>query len=91
MKKILTILSLVACQVAFAQTNLSTFSELSGVPDILFQSIQIPDGYIYAVPARDPVYRFRFFKINENGKIIDSLVLGNDTIRYSGYLERQDG
>ncbi len=74
-----------------AQSNLTPFSELSGVPDILFQSIQIPDGYIYAVPARDPVYRFRFFKINENGKITDSLVLGNDTIRYSGYLERQDG
>jgi hypothetical protein len=89
--RILFFFLLALSQIATAQEKLTPFSELSGIPDAYFQSVQISDGYLYVVPTYNPTYQLRFFKLNEEGKIVDSLVINNDSTLYTGHLYRQNG
>jgi hypothetical protein len=86
------IILLLFAQSVFAQTELKPFSELSGTQDYFYQSYKTDYGFIYGVPipAYDANYRYRLYKLNEDGKMMDSLYIGNDSIRYTGYLHRQN-
>jgi hypothetical protein len=83
------IIFLLFVQSVFAQTELTPFSELSGTQDNFFQSYKTDYGFIYGVPTYDPEYKYRLYKLSEEGKILDSLYIGNDSVAYSGFLYRQ--
>jgi Secretion system C-terminal sorting domain len=73
-----------------AQIALTPFSDLSGTKDRAFHSYKTDNGFIYSVPTNNPKFQNRLYKLNEEGKILDSLYIGNDSVAYTLYLHRQN-
>lgn len=84
MKKKLTILSFVICQIALGQTNFNTFSDLSGKGSVDFVAIEVADGFVCCLREKT---ENKLYKIDKKGKIThqQSLNFGN-YIRYGSIV-----